>query len=380
MNFPIFKTKIEGLTRKPSTEANLGAGLVPHRPAESGTGAGLNLTNPKDQRDYFELKAGKEIEKLREYLKNNTFVAYLLGKKNSGKGTYSKMFAEIVAPEKIEHFSIGDMIRTVDKEMSDRQKKSDLINFLKKKYRGRFSIKEIVSFLEKRSTATLLPTELILVLVKREMEKKEKKALFIDGFPRDLDQINFSLFFRDLIGHRDDPDIFVLIDVPEIVIDERIKWRRICPICQTSRNLKLLPTSKVGYKEDKEEFYLNCDNPNCGGEVKMIPKEGDELEIEPIKERLKLDEKLMEQALSLYGIPKILLRNSIPVKEAKNFVDDYEITPEYVFQWDEKEKKVKIKERPWVFLDEGVESLSLLPQPVVVSLLKQMAKVLNLNF
>lgn len=355
MQFPIFKTKIEGLNRK------------------------FNLTDPQEQREYFESKAGEEIKKLREHLKNNTFVAYLLGKKNSGKGTFSKMFAQLVAPERIEHFSIGDMIRFIDRDMKDPQKKEDLFNFLKKNYRGRFSMQEIISLLEKRSTATLLPTELILTLIKREIEKKEKKAIFIDGFPRDLDQINFSLFFRDLIGHRDDPDIFVLIDVPGIVIDERIKWRRVCPTCQTSRNLKLLPTSKVGYDKEKKEFYLDCDSKTCEGkEVKMLPKEGDELGIEPIKERLSKDEKLMEMALSLYGIPKILLRNSIPLKEAKNSVDDYELTPEYVFAWNEKEKKTEVKEMPWVFLDEGVESVSLLPQPVVVSLLKQLVKVLEL--
>jgi len=111
----------------------------------------------------------------------------------------------------------------------------------------------------------------------------------------------------------------------------------------------------------------------------MQKKEGDEFGIEPIKERVKMDGKLIEESFSLYGIPKILLRNSIPVKEAEKFVDDYEITPEYVFEWDEKERKVKISQRPWIlFDDEGVESFSLLPQPVVVSLIKQMIDVLNL--
>ena len=80
MEFPIFKTKIKGITKK------------------------FNLTNPKEREEYFKLKAGPEIEKLREYLKKNTFVAYLMGKKNSGKGTYSKMFAELVDPENISHF------------------------------------------------------------------------------------------------------------------------------------------------------------------------------------------------------------------------------------------------------------------------------------
>jgi len=267
MQFPIFKTKIKGLNKK------------------------FDLNNPRERKEYFQLKADKEIKKLRNYFKKgNTFIAYLLGKKNSGKGTYSKMFAEIVDPERVEHFSIGDMIREVDDELKNKKKRKELIRFLEKNYRGWFSIKELVSLLEKRSTTTpLLPTELVLVLTKREIEKRKKKAIFIDGFPRDLDQINFALFFRDLIGYRDDPDFFVLISVPERVIDERIKHRVVCPICQTSRNLKLFPTSKIEYnpkttthsshssaKRVSKEFYLLCDNPRCIGE-RLFPKEGDEL-------------------------------------------------------------------------------------------------------
>jgi len=353
MKFPIFKTKTKEYRK-------------------------FNLTDPKEQEKYFRFKAGEEIKKLRRYLKRNTFVAYLLGKKSSGKGTYSKMFAQVVLPEAIDHFSIGDMIRGVDKELQDKQKRKRLVDFLAKNYRGRMSLKEIISALEKRSTKTLLPTELILALVKREIFKRKKKTIFIDGFPRDLDQINFTLFFRDLIGYRDDPDFFILISVPEAVIDERIKWRRVCPICNTSRNLKLLPTSKVGYDEKKKEFYLICDNPKCKG-AKMVPKEGDELGTLPIRERLEKDERLIQEAISLHGIPKIFLRNSIPKHLAKNYVDDYEITPEYYFEWEEKSKKVKVKEKPWIVLDdEGVPSYSLLAQPVVVSLIKQLVDVLNL--
>jgi len=354
IQFPIFKTKLKEVTQK------------------------FNLNDPKERQEYFELKAGPEIKKLRDYLKNNSFIAYLLGKKNAGKGTYSMMFIEAVAPEKIFHFSIGDMIREVDKIIQDEKSKKELILFLEKNYRGWQPFKEIIQALEKRNTKTLLPTELILALVKREIAKREKKALFIDGFPRNLDQISFSLFFRDLIGYREDPDIFILIDVPEAVINERIKYRRVCPLCQTSRNLKLLLTNKIGYDQKTKEFYLVCDNPECQG-AKMEKKEGDELGIEPIRERLKLDEKLLQQTFSLYGIPKILLRNSIPVKEAKDYVDDYEITPEYSYQWIPEEKKVKIIEKTWQILDdEGTPSYSLLAPPVVVSLIKQMVEVLGL--
>ena len=354
MDFPIFKTKIRGITKK------------------------FNLNDPKERAEYFKSKAGPEIEKIKNYLKENTFIAYFMGKKNSGKGTYSKMFGEIVGTDKIDHFSIGDMVRSIDNELKDKKKKIGLINFLKKNYRGWTSLEEIIKSLESRNTKVLLSTELILVLVKREIAKRKKKTIFIDGFPRDLDQISYALFFRDLVGYREDPDVFVLIDVPESVIDERIKWRRVCPLCQTSRNLKLLPTSKVIYDEKKKEFYLFCDDANCKG-AKMMPKEGDELGIKPIKERLIKDQKLIEQAFSLYGVPKVFLRNSIPLKKVKNYVDDYEVTPEYVYEWDKKNKKVEIKEKPWVVKNNsGEKSVSLLAPPVVVSLIKQIVKVLNL--
>ncbi|MBZ9569842.1 nucleoside monophosphate kinase [Patescibacteria group bacterium] len=352
--FPIFKTKIEGVSRL------------------------FDLSNPKECREYFELKAGAEIRKLRDYLRKNTFIAHLLGKKGSGKGTYSKLFIGIIDPQRANHVSIGDVVRNVHQEILEESKKRELIDWLSENYRGYISIDQAIQALLSRNTETLLPTEFILALVKRKISKIGRKALFIDGFPRGLDQISYSLFFRDLIDYREDPDIFILIDVPEAVIDERMKHRVVCPLCQAPRNLKLFPTKEIGFDKKQGEFYLICDNPDCKGR-KMVSKEGDKLGIEPIRERLEMDEKLIKQAFSLYGIPKILLRNSVPIELAKDYVDDYEITPEYNYQWDEKSKKVKIIKKPWIVLDDkGNQSFSLLPQPVAVSLIKQMADVLNL--
>jgi len=229
-----------------------------------------------------------------------------------------------------------------------------------------------------RSTKTLLPTELILALAKREISKLGRKAIFIDGFPRDIDQVSYALFFRDLIDYRQDPDVFILIDVPSSVIDERIKYRVICPLCQTSRNLKLLATKNVEYDESEKKFHLLCDNSACAGS-RMVTKEGDEQGIAPIKERLDKDEILIKEAYNLQGIPKVLLRNAIPAEKTKDVTDDYEITPEYVYSYDEKEKKVVVTERPWeVNDDEGNPSNSLMPPPVVVSLIKQLVKTLGL--
>ena len=175
LDFPLFKTKSDEYKK-------------------------FDLTDAKERREYFEYKAGPEIVKLREYMQNNTFIAYLMGKKSSGKGTYAKMFAEIIDKEKIAHFSIGDMIRSFDETMKDEAKKGELVEFLKQNYRGYLPLEKIMEAFETRSTKVLLPTELILALAKREIAKLGKKTIFIDGFPRDLDQISYALFFRDLIG------------------------------------------------------------------------------------------------------------------------------------------------------------------------------------
>ncbi len=338
----------------------------------------FDLSNPEEREKYFKLKAGEEIKKLKEYLSENTFIAYLLGKKSAGKGTYSKLFREIIGTEKIDHFSVGDMIRGVDEELADPEEKKDLIKFLRKNYRGFVPIEKIIKSLEERSTKKLLPTELILTLIKREITRRPKKTLFIDGFPRNMDQVSYSLFFRDLIDYRQDPDVFILIDTPESIIDARMKSRVVCPKCNTPRNLKLFPTNKVGWDKEKKEFYLLCDNPECSGE-RMIKKEGDELGIETIRERLDRDEKLLEKAYSLYGIPKVLLRNPVPVEKADECVNKYELTPEYHYEWDEEKNKVEVKTKPFIVKnDQGVKCYSLLAPPVVVSMIKQIVEIFDL--
>jgi len=352
IQFPVFKTKVDGVT------------------------GSFDMTDAESRKKYFEAKACNEIERLREYLKENSFIVYMLGKKNSGKGTYAKMFKEIVDKDRIEHISMGDMVRDLDEIVSSKERLKEFTKELKKTYRGYLPLEDIIQSLKDRSTKTLLPSELILALVKMKISQSEKKALFIDGFPRQLDQISYSLFFRDLVGYRDDQDAFVLIDVPENVIDERIKYRVVCPKCQTSRSLKLLPTKEVVHNKEKDEFRLLCDNSECSGE-ELVPKEGDSAGIEPIRDRLKVDEDLIEKAFSLHGVPKVLLRNSVPVESATEYVDDYEKSPAFSYELDG--DTIKTIEKPYeVADDEGVMSYSLMPPAVVLSLIKQLVEVLEI--
>lgn len=353
LEFPLIGTKVKGLTGK------------------------FDLNNPFSRQAYFQAKVSREIEEIKKYLEKNSFLAFLLGKKNSGKGTYTVLFSEIFGAEKVVHISVGDIVREVHTDWNKFVKSKDYVQ-LKQLYRGYLSFDEAVNSLLGRSTAKLLPTEFILALLKLKIGKiSGNKAIFIDGLPRENDQVSYSLYFRDLAGYTDSQDLFILIDIPESVIDERIKHRIVCPLCHNSRNLKLLPTSKIEYDEKKQELYLVCDNPNCRG-ARMEAKEGDSLGIDPIRPRLVKDEEILKSVFNLYGIPRILLRNHIAVSEAKKYFDNYELTPEYVLSWDKKTRKVKVSEKPWTVKDDnGVESYSLLAAPVMVSLLKQLAEILT---
>jgi len=356
LEFPVFGTKVKGLNKK------------------------YDINSPDGRKAYFEAKAGDEIMHIGKYLSDdNTFVAYLLGKKGSGKGTYSKLFTEIFGEERIATVSVGDLVRSIDDWNAF--VKTDKYEKVKRYYRGFLSFEESVDALRGRSTSKLLPTEFILALLKAHIDELKGKSIFIDGLPRETDQVSYSLYFRDLIAYRDDPDLFVLIDIPESVIDARIKTRLVCPICHLSRNLKLLPTKNIGYDKNSRKFYLVCDNRECRGcsTERLVGKEGDEKGIEPIRDRLEKDENILKSAFSLYGVPKVLLRNHVPVTDAKKLFDEYEITPEFDYTIG-KDGKVKVIEKPWsVEDDNGVECNSLMAAPVVVMMLKQVADVLEMR-
>ena len=345
----------------------------------------FDLNSPAGRKKYFQAKVGDEIQHIKRYLNKSNFIAYLLGKKNSGKGTYAKMFIEIFSTrggsasgrgeDRIVHLSVGDLVREIHANWTEFSKSPDFEK-LKKLYRGYISFDDAVDSLLGRSTERLLPTEFVLALLKLRISQLGGKSIFIDGLPRESDQVSYSLYFRDLAGYTQAIDLFVLIDIPESVINERIKHRVVCPLCQTSRNSKLLITSKVGFDIKSKEFYLVCDNPSCQG-ARMEPKEGDNLGIEPIKGRLIKDEEVIRTVFSLHGVPKILLRNHVPLAQAAKFFDDYELTPEYGFKYEPKSKKVKVIEKPWSVKDDnGEECYSLLAAPVVIAFLKQLVEIL----
>ncbi len=342
-------------------------------------GKTYDLTDASQRYSYFHDKAGAEIEAIKEYLETNAFVGFLLAKKQAGKGTYSKMLQEVLGEDRLAHVSVGDIVRDVDLATKDASYRTELEIYMQKHYRGFVSLDQAFDAFYSRSQDKLLPTEFVLTLVKREIEKVGRKALFIDGIPRDLDQISYSLFFRELINFKNDPDFFVLIDTPEELISARLSGRRVCPICKTSKNIYFNPTTRVVFNKETHSYVLICDNKDCSGykTAECVLKEGDSAGISLIRARLESDGQLMEKVGTLAGVPKINLRTSIPVEKKEANMEDYEIAPEFVYSG---EDPVQISSRPFIFRDDfGVESHSLMAASVVLSLIYQIHAVLNLQ-
>jgi len=335
-----------------------------------------NLLDPAERKLYFNAKAGEEIEILREYLKNNTFIAYMLGPKMAGKSSYTNLMKEIFGADTFGQVIVGDLVREADEDYRANGTNSEIYKYTKENYRGVLSLEQIFEDLLGRSTSNLRPTDFILMLVKRKIAQMGKKSLFIDGFPRNVDQISYSLYFRDLIDFRDDPDLFVLINLPLTVIETRIKERRYCPKCKASWNLLLGPTTIVEYDEKTKEFFMRCDNPECEP-VKMIRKEGDEKGIEIIADRIMADMEMMEMARKMHGIRRVELFNSLEKDQANKYYDDYEMTK--MFTYKVKDGVVQKVCSDYEFQEGEKIYFSLTQAPVVVQLIKGLVKELGLK-
>lgn len=319
MQFPVLRTKVAGLTKD------------------------FDLSTPETRRPYFEAKVGKEIAKLRQYLAKNSLLINIVGKKNSGKGTYTKMFLEAVGV-KATQLAVGDIVRANQIE---------------------------------RTMDKLLPTEKILEILREEAKKGFLPTVFLDGLPRNVDQIAHAITIRNHLSLGPGRDLFVLIDIPEEVMDGRMKSRVICPICKTPRSPKLLLTKFVQYDSKNNEFFLECDNETCE-RVRMVPKEGDHLGIGPIRSRLKGDEEVMRAIAELPAVETVFLSASIPV-EMSHQVDSYEIQQQYEHRWDEKAGKVISTSENWLFKDDsGKDSLTLFPPAVTVYMIREMVRVLRI--
>src|SRR3989344_4989686 len=124
LEFPIIGTKASSTG---DVYSNSGSGKIEK----------FDINSPGGRKEYFEAKVGDEINHIKDFLKDRTFIAYMLGKKGSGKGTYSKLLTEVFGEDKMVTVSVGDLIREADDW--ENFKKTEKYEKLRKYYRGHVS-------------------------------------------------------------------------------------------------------------------------------------------------------------------------------------------------------------------------------------------------
>lgn len=322
---------------------------------------------------FFNKRTPHNLEKLKKHLAEKNFVLFFLAKKVAGKGTYAKILRDIT-DEKIVHISVGDLVREAEKMAKTSGGEKKLIKDLRKFYKGSDSLERVISeFVHQAESTNLLPAEAVMALIEKKISEYSDKSIIIDGFPRSKEQVALATQMQKDFEKSGKPSVFVEINCPEEVLLRRNIDRRVCPICQTPKNIKLLLTKEIDYDEKTGEFHLVCERPECQ-RAHYIQKQGDKDGIEKVKANQKKVQEMIDKIKKETPHLHLVVHNSIPLDEAhKHQPTDF--TEEADLVWDPQKKEVIRNFRPMIVKDdEGRDAHSRWPEPVVVDLVDRLAE------
>ena len=151
----------------------------------------------------------------------------------AGKGALSHMIYEKYG---YPHVSIGDLLRNVEDE-----------DIKKELEAGAFVNNEIVAKL----------------LYDRLSKDDCKKGFVLDGFPRNLSQVEI---YENICKKSNLKNIIIVLDIPRFVGEKRITGRRVCKNCGKVYN--------VNFEGSKPKVLGKCDDCNCD----LILRSDDSLE------------------------------------------------------------------------------------------------------
>jgi adenylate kinase len=203
----------------------------------------------------------------------------IFGPPGAGKGTFSSLISEAV-PE-FRHISTGDIFRKNLKNETPLGKKAK----------------------EYMDAGELVPDSLTNELVKDKLNKISDKSWILDGYPRNMNQVDF-------LEENADVDLFLLLDVPRDIIKKRILGRFKCPKCGWIYNKYTLPPEK---KIDDNEWICN----NCGEKIEFQQRSDDSEET--LKNRLDVYEENAEPIVKYYKeqgkLKKVNAQNTLELTE-----------------------------------------------------------------
>jgi adenylate kinase len=130
----------------------------------------------------------------------------VMGAQGSGKGTQAKLLAEAFD---LVHICVGDILRW------------NIQHHTKLGARVKRSV----------AAGELVPDELVSEVVRTRLDQHDWNYGFVlDGFPRDRTQAEFFLESYDI-------DAVILLEVPDMVVLDRVLSRRLCANCGLDFNL-----------------------------------------------------------------------------------------------------------------------------------------------
>lgn len=338
------------------------------------------MANPKEEaknNDFFSKRLSKKLQKFHEHLNRNNVVLFMLAKKLAGKGTYAKILHDL-SGGKIKHISVGDLVREAEKKTEDDKARKELMLDIRKYYKGQEKLEDVINIFAKeaKDTSTLLPTEVVMALIEKAVKDNQGKSVIIDGFPRSKEQVALALKMQKDFEAQNIPSVFVEINCPEDILIKRSIDRRVCPMCQTSRNIKLLLTKEIEFDEKTGEFHLICERPACD-RARFVKKQGDQDGIEKIKERQKKVQDMIDEIKNQSPHLHLSVHNAILLDEAYKH-DPADFTEEAELFWDKDKKEVIRSFKPMVSTDEhGRKVYSRWPEPVVVDMVDKLVDWLD---
>ncbi|XP_065847482.1 adenylate kinase, chloroplastic [Euphorbia lathyris] len=161
----------------------------------------------------------------------------------SGKGTQCELITKKYG---LVHIAAGDLLRAEIASGSENGKRAK-------------------EYMEK---GQLVPNEIVVMMVKDRLLQPDaqENGWLLDGYPRSLSQATA------LMGFDCRPDLFILLDVPEDILVERVVGRRLDPVTGKIYHLKYSPpeneeiaarlTQRFDDTEEKVKLRLQTHNQN----------------------------------------------------------------------------------------------------------------------
>ena len=158
----------------------------------------------------------------------------LLGAPGSGKGTQSRLLAQ---RDNYKIFSVGEILRAeIAKDTNDGKAIAAAIN------RGEFA-----------------PLDIVTNLLRKYVTDKH---FVLDGYPRDMDQVNeFNKFVAEHQNLAAESIIVVDLIVPIDILKVRLKSRRLCRVCDAALMFSARECTFCGHYSS--DAYMRDDDCNC---------------------------------------------------------------------------------------------------------------------